>query len=358
MSLKYPESWSDCGMDWSDPDPLNVSYHYAISLAIEERLKAICAGNQSPYHKSFTATNVMKNMILSADLFNSYLSKLRAIISYAFNSEYFLNMRGTYQDYTFDPYVSHNGFLYDQYLGREPVWFQNVSRGMTLAQMKQVMIQIKSILDYTYLFPPAIASDTLYDGDNHIVMHRYGDGYGHFPYDYEFPPNATNLDKANTIKEELFKRYNKVVEEDAVKQEGHTWVCRYNCTSYSWGNYSHTGTAFPYHVNALSPYVRSFCKPKLLGILTVEENSSFPFFDYETGLLPGEKRLLNYGQIIKNEKMECPIKFNQYAPLDDPNFYTNNESGRDWEFGAIFTIIYAFDYNCDGGFKFRPDSEN
>ena len=94
-----------------------------------------------------------------------------------------------------------------------------------------------------------------------------------------------------------------------------------------------------------------------MGILFVDENS-YTFFDYETGLLPGEKRLLDYGQIKTNEKMECPINYNQYALLDAPDFYSNNEEGVDWSFGAVFTIIYAYNYNVEGGFKFRPDSEN
>ena len=37
MAIKIPKSWSDCCMDWSNPDPGNISYALALKEAICER---------------------------------------------------------------------------------------------------------------------------------------------------------------------------------------------------------------------------------------------------------------------------------------------------------------------------------
>ena len=41
MAIKIPKSWSDYGMDWSNPDPGNISYALALKEAICERAAVI-----------------------------------------------------------------------------------------------------------------------------------------------------------------------------------------------------------------------------------------------------------------------------------------------------------------------------
>ena len=37
MAIMIPQSWSDCGMDWNNPDPGNIFYALALKEAICER---------------------------------------------------------------------------------------------------------------------------------------------------------------------------------------------------------------------------------------------------------------------------------------------------------------------------------
>lgn len=37
MAITIPQSWSDCGMDWNNPDPGNIFYALALKEAICER---------------------------------------------------------------------------------------------------------------------------------------------------------------------------------------------------------------------------------------------------------------------------------------------------------------------------------
>ncbi len=41
MALNSPENWSDCGMDWSAPDPRNANYAFALFEAVCERMSVI-----------------------------------------------------------------------------------------------------------------------------------------------------------------------------------------------------------------------------------------------------------------------------------------------------------------------------
>lgn len=41
MAITIPQSWSDCGMDWNNPDTGNISYALALKEAICERAAVI-----------------------------------------------------------------------------------------------------------------------------------------------------------------------------------------------------------------------------------------------------------------------------------------------------------------------------
>lgn len=46
---KFPQSWTDCGMDWDDPDPTDASYYLAIYYALFERMALVQPYRLSDY---------------------------------------------------------------------------------------------------------------------------------------------------------------------------------------------------------------------------------------------------------------------------------------------------------------------
>lgn len=334
----FPQSWDDCGMNWNDPDPLNITYHYAIQAAINERQMAAW---RSTFHGSSPFTQFGDDMVPCADLFEAYTYRMRELWSMVYLREDFMNCTSTFNDSADKP-------------PRMDEWnciasIRTVTPGSTIYEMKECMIQLKHYLDRMTLF------DTLV---NCGKQSRYGSASLNYMQEREW----SEEEREKYVRETAVQEYYDYINEPEYNRntidrfENSTYLTARFSASVS-KYYEYEGAA-RYNFSASASMndggvqliqVRSFARPKLLCLVKPGINSSSDgvFYDFGTGFRQNVNTVLDYGQIPENNAiMKIPVRIEPEKALLDPNIPYNQAH-------TLRLRVYpALDYAVEGGFKF------
>lgn len=321
---KIPEHWNDCGMDWTNPDPYDLCYYHAIYRALNERVNALSVSN--PYTWYWPWVNEtgpqQHGEIVSTPQLGDISYKIRQLLYKS--SEIFFKEQ----------------FLHDETVYREPPFsFANIERlvtymlpgkGCPVSDAKEFLIQTRALLDQMTMFAyPYVKAN----------CHK---GYGHIYSRSEASPETAielfiqELGNAGT-NERLINKF-------SLNFQTYKKTSDSQCTL----NVIFNGD-FPKSV-----VIRSFAKPHVYFIVKpdIERNPTVNFPDLGYGFDPMKNTVFDLGQLPEEKDAEIQVFPHDLAKIkavlsgDDSSCYF-------YAYG-----YFALDYNCEGGFKFRPDDTN
>ena len=333
-----PESWNDLDMDWTDPDPSKFCYYLAILKAMDERRKALASSGFRSWHYSeliyrrnrfhIPSVESMKNLIY--DMLHHTLAMYGKSIV---RKEDFFHDE-TAWDYGSPPSLQER---------LTPVVTYPVPGiGSPLSQAKEFLKWARKTLDAMTMFLYPVIKMNL----------RVPDAYAEDHLEKMYRDELEGITDKDARLERLAELYiHDYADHYMIKSEVQQDVFYMGMQAES---DDHNGIAvFSVHLPE-SIEIRSFTKPRVYCLVKVfhapEQLSQYVFEDFGYGFEEGKNKVLDLGQVSEDNggKIEL-FKFD----LKDMKQYLLTG-------GRIRYILqaychFALDYNCEGGFKFRPD---
>ena len=326
---KIPEHWNDCGMDWTNPDPYDFCYYLAIYRALNERVNALCVSY--PYPSGYGAwwyneTGSKKHgEIVSTPQLGNISYKIQQILynhrSSIFFKEQFLHDETRYRDTPFS-------FANIERL----VTYMLPGRGCPVSAAKEFLIQTRALLDQITMFAYPYVKANCHKGYSQIL-------------------SSSEASPETAI--ELF------IQELGNVGTNETITNKFNFRiQASTKIYSTQSNLYVYFDDFPKSVVnRSFAKPHVYLIVkpgpgSYEDLPEYKFPDFGYGFAQKENTVLDLGQLPEEKDAEIQVFPHDLAKIKAVL------SGGDSKYHFYAYGYFALDYNCEGGFKFRPDDTN
>lgn len=343
MEMKIPEHWNDCGMNWNDPDPTDLCYWYAIRNAALERRYALCVSRpntgwqEDAYYRLFP---MAENSCITAEMIRGLSMLISSLLdnsSYIVSKKQFLNDTTPYRQ----PPPSFADF-YNPELATYPV----PGKGSFIADAKKFLIWAKNVLDCMTMFlQPYVMLNHYYNG---LVAYMRIEAKDELE-GVEDPAERIRIAisafirkyaDALTVKSSLCNTFDiklsaKIVQSNSENIE--------------------LVTQFP-----TSVVIRSFARPHVYGIIKHDPQippdsqwTRYRFHDFGYGFEEGKNKIIDLGQLSGEKETQISLfsfdlrRMEQILPFEDRTEYRF--------YGSFY---FALDYNCKGGFQFRPDDIN
>lgn len=335
--LETPQSWSDFDMDWKNPDPLNWKYYEAIYAAIEERVRAFSISDDvwTYYYYAY----IYKRNQFRIPPAETIWQLARLIFHMIENTGSILYIKKKFLSDETD-YNNSPPSLKD--LINPTLTFPSFCRSVPRIYAKEFLIWAKKTLDTMTMFgKPCIKinyhAPKEYDSIN--------DHYFHLPElegvedekkrleitaDLFIQNQTDNI----VIKSGIFQNFDLVLQTHAYASDASASIT----------------IKLPESI-----VVRSFAKPHvycMIKPIPVTDAYNWYFNDFGYGFEEETNKVLDLGQLSdeKDKKIEMfPFQLERTRP---------NICAGDGFYNIFRARCYfALDYNCEGGFKFRPDSE-
>ena len=332
MALIIPKSWNDCGMDWENPDPSNFVYYTAIVEAIRERYEHL-------YGDGFSYDSFFEYSTNCRFYDRSIFDILWNIFSAAKLGYYFYNI---------DKFPSSDlRFDINTYV-------PEIEVGTPLGQASIVLKSWKALLDsMTVIGGSKLGYTRRWESD---IDSKYDTALENPPFmDYFYPDAIAKWNEQRTSALEN------------LSGDADMWYLARDVASMS--NY------IQFYISAVSSgncgcivkgtllcaMLRNTAYNARLHIIHTEDyderqtaNRSYTFFN--SGLCENNTTVLKKDvfMLTPSNKFiyESAIPLADYPVPDIPKFIHSAVSSHEIGNGGDVTFLY--DFNCEGGFKFRP----
>ena len=332
-----PESWNDLDMDWTDPDPARACYYLAILKAMDERRKALSASGNIPWRYPEFIYKRNRFHIPSVSIMKYWMYD---ILHHA------LYLKGRY-------IVSKKEFFNDDtHWHSPPPSLQNLLTpvvsypvpgiGSPLSQAKDFLIWARKILDTMtmYLYP--------YIKMSHYGLDEYAEEHREKMYRDELEGITDEKERLDRLADLYINDYSKhIIIKNEVLQD---FSIGMQAESDEYNGIAAFTVRLPGSIE-----IRSFARPHVYCLVKVgtmpEYLSQYVFEDFGYGFEEGKNKVLDLGQLSEENGGKIDIfKFNlkemkQYLLI-----------GARTRLMLQANCHFALDYNCEGGFKFRPDA--
>lgn len=375
MALKdFPKSWNDCNMNWDDPDPNNPVYYMAIALAAFERISLErmntvqynnVTGNIYALLKSIRSGHIKQDAV-----WDKLYKILRYLPSFVDRNSFFNSMK-----------IEHFAFS-DREIS--PI-FRYKSINDELA--KKILTGSKEFIDSCTLF----ASSNYYYG----VGGFYGEGSAGQGEPQYLPGKPPQYDPSkykemyDEAYEELLNSYSKDKAEELAWYNtywgdfgglGYPYPVSFFYEIYRSNQYAGSGSRVGFRRDGVFLFVRKNTpySPNVHCIVDSEDNSYHEYtdtydeygwrkiidrtcVDVTAGFAPSFGKTLIRNLIVGLTETYLIESNTDLYETKDVNPPPKDDDVTDW--GAYYkcdgkdTVQFVIDFNCEGGFKFRPDSE-
>lgn len=334
-----PESWNDLDMDWTNPDPSKACYYIAIMKAMDERRKALASSGYTPWRNPELIYKRNRFHIPSVSQLRYWLRDL---------VHHTMELKGgsivLKQDFLRDE-TTHGWGGPPSLAGRilAPVTTYPVPGiGTPISQAKDFLIWTKKLLDMMtmYLHP-------------YMKINHYGwDEYAIENEETYFRDELEGI----TDKKERIERladlyinhfYDHLIVKSDITNYYHIGM---QAESDEYNGFAQFSVRLPKSIE-----IRSFAKPHVYCLFKVwdkpQQLSQYIFQDFGYGFEEEKNKVLDLGQIT--EENGGKIDLFQFD-LKEMKQYLLVGGTRRLILQA--DCYFALDYNCEGGFKFRPEA--
>lgn len=357
---KLPESWNDCDMNWENPDPYNPVYYAAIACAIHERCLV-----SYPYDAPSGNLNTMFLSILESLSIGNIMTN-RTFMMYN-------KMMATHQSGFIDTTSFFNEAKVFYLPGYDEGSFSSV---YSLYLFPDSCSDINATVSVLKSYKKLLDEYTLFAGSGYSSGSFYIDVYGGYESKKVWDSNLIK-EVYDDVLEDCALDYNKNKEKilkDIYSKKNLPSAGlgrgRYRFSDYvdinvlynsGWSNYIDCDKDFV----VICHNGRTQQKPNVHIAMDILDTDRAPFPPWNDG---GTFEAYDAGYgffgrgVVKNiitgltpQKTEIyttPKKLEDYPVQVIPN-----TRYRDYRGSWIYDITFAFDFNCEGGFKFRPDDK-
>ena len=343
-----PEGWNDLDMDWTDPDPTKVCYYLAILKAMDERRRAFSASGGTPWRHPELIYKRNRFHIPSVRMLRNWMDDILTVTSSycAVRKEDFMNYesfgpsRPTVLQERFTPVVTY------------PV----PGIGSPLSQAKEFLKWARKVLDTTTMFLYPVIKVNYYTPDTSDI----NEGSHGFSKTYEGDINEIpNILEWRERSADLF--INEFSDRFVIKSAtlDAPFLMRISSDIYDYLDEPVIGydVRIGFTQEAFLPEsieIRSFAQPHVYCLAKPYVLYYEEFEDFGYGFENGRNKVFDLGQVSKDNGVKFDLfKFN----LEDMKPYLLRGSAQH-RLGLNVYLYFALDYNCEGGFKFRPDDTN
>ena len=333
-----PESWNDLDMDWTNPDPFEPCYYIAILKAMEERRKALASSGFTPWRSPEIIYRRNRFHIPTVSMMKKMVYDIL---------HYTLTVNGRC-------IVLKDEFLHDEtsYADGAPPSLQNwltsvvtypiPGIGSPISTAKDFLIWAKKILDTMTMYLYPFIRLNSYKPDEYAKKHPEK------MYRDELEGITDKQERLDRLADLYINDYSDHFLIQSEVLQNIYIVMQTESDDYN-------GIA-SFSINLPeSIEIRSFAKPHVYCLVKVmpmpsQLSSFYVFDDFGYGFEEGKNKILDLGQISEENGGKFDFfKFN----LKDikPHFFTGERIRHLLQANCYF----ALDYNCEGGFKFRPD---
>lgn len=374
---KLPESWSDCDMNWDDPDPLNPVYYIALARAFEERFIALSSKdyfvNFFQWYLSPTYKMLRECAVMNASQMNTSIEGLYQCADYL---------------YRLSP-LDRDSFFRDRQVKSMPnkglydVYPRLYMRSIEISAMKDVLIFLR---DHINKF-------TLFSGENPYYgllgfsgTHVAGGDEPQSGSVYPGTPPPYDFLKFEDLYRECYAKGNQAYIDDK--------TATYNSAKELYGtcdmSYKYYDVEFTYYLRRENnfPYAHTSMSWSREGIIIfarknapyqptvhciVESKDGSYNRVLESGVTQIEvdsvggvaKSMSDSPQLLKDYIVGLSgihiIESNppESYPIKDVDIPLAGSDGwQTYTCGGKDTVQFALDFNYEGGFKFRPDDDS